>query len=298
MLVTTAWWSNESTSPTLGKISTSSQEIGENDFQISFMGPEGAPEFDAFRPAVAYNSTNDEFLVVWIGRDDLPLRFRVFAQRLEAGSGSFIGGKIRFADQPGVNTLGFVDVAHNPLNNEYLVCWNHFEIFFQIIDSEGHKKFPNPLQLSDMRTPDGRTRLASDPSVAYNSVENEYLVVWEGQINAGEWEILAQRIDAVTGFPLAPDDFRVTWLGEEEDRRWFARVPDVAFNSIDNNYLVVWHANPYLQDTDIYGRILEGKPSTQEPSVGFAVSEMGSNFDWDDLSGFVPRLKFHFQKET
>ena len=44
VLVTAAWWSNESTSPTLGKISTGTREIGENDFQISFMGPEGVLE--------------------------------------------------------------------------------------------------------------------------------------------------------------------------------------------------------------------------------------------------------------
>ena len=38
VLVTAAWWSSESIAPTLGKISTGTREIGENDFQIPGSG--------------------------------------------------------------------------------------------------------------------------------------------------------------------------------------------------------------------------------------------------------------------
>ena len=103
VLATAAWWSSESISPTLGKISTGTREIGENDFQIS-MGPEGVPEFDAFNPAVAYNSTDDEFLVVWIGSHEQPPRYEVFAQRLEAGAGNLIGAKCVFRAKPATDS--------------------------------------------------------------------------------------------------------------------------------------------------------------------------------------------------
>ena len=43
-------------------------EIGANDFRISFMGQDAL--YDAFRPAVAYNSTENEYLVVWHGDDN------------------------------------------------------------------------------------------------------------------------------------------------------------------------------------------------------------------------------------
>ncbi len=34
------------------------------------MGPDGDSTYDAQCPAVAYNSTNDEYLVVWEGNDN------------------------------------------------------------------------------------------------------------------------------------------------------------------------------------------------------------------------------------
>jgi hypothetical protein len=46
--------------------------------------------------------------------------------------------------------------------------------------------------------------VAFEPSVAYNSTNNEYLVVWRGRDNTGsltdnETEIFGQRLDAATG---------------------------------------------------------------------------------------------------
>jgi hypothetical protein len=49
-------------------------EIGTNDFRISDMGPDGNADFDAFPPSVAYNPTNNEYLVVWYGEDLIPRR--------------------------------------------------------------------------------------------------------------------------------------------------------------------------------------------------------------------------------
>jgi hypothetical protein len=60
-------------------------EVGANDFRLSHMGPAGDPNFDAFDPAVAYNPTNNEYLVVWRGDDNTPPlvndEFEIFGQR-------------------------------------------------------------------------------------------------------------------------------------------------------------------------------------------------------------------------
>ena len=42
-------------------------EVGDNDFRISDMG--GDLTYDAFNPDVAYNSQDNEYLVVWEGDD-------------------------------------------------------------------------------------------------------------------------------------------------------------------------------------------------------------------------------------
>ena len=70
-------------------------EVGTNDFRISDMGPDGNTNFDAQDPAVAYNSTNNEYLVVWRGDDDTaPLvdnELEIFGQRLNAATGAAVG---------------------------------------------------------------------------------------------------------------------------------------------------------------------------------------------------------------
>jgi hypothetical protein len=45
--------------------------VGANDFRISDMGGTGDNPFHAFVPAVAYDQTRDEYLVVWTGSDDV-----------------------------------------------------------------------------------------------------------------------------------------------------------------------------------------------------------------------------------
>ena len=279
LLMTAAWWSNESSSPAfIGKISTSSQEIGENDFRISFTGPEGDPDFVAGTPAVAYNSTNDEFLIVWVASHEQPRRLEVFGQRLQAGTGTFIGEPIRLSDNPPETISNLPSVVHNPRSNEFLIAWqqrdldfDQSEIFYQIMDSEGMKRFPNPLQLSEMGAVDETPLRATDCSVTYNSVGHEYLVVWQGEGSIQKWEVFAQRIDAGTGFALKPDDIRLT----DDETFVFAGAPRIAYNSLDNNYLAVWHSRLDGMPTEVYGRILDTRLSEEAKTTTFKIGEIG-----------------------
>ncbi len=52
------------------RVDAGGTEIGTNDFRLSDMGPDGNVSFDAFSPAVAWNATANEYLVVWAGDDD------------------------------------------------------------------------------------------------------------------------------------------------------------------------------------------------------------------------------------
>ena len=79
----------------------SAAEIG-GDLRLSDMGPDGDPDFGAFHPAVAYNSTQDEYLVVWYGDDNTGLlvdnELEIFGQRVAGATGAEIGGDIRLSD--------------------------------------------------------------------------------------------------------------------------------------------------------------------------------------------------------
>jgi hypothetical protein len=65
---------------------------GENDFRLSDMGPDGDTGYFAMYPALAHNSLDHEYLVVWLGEDNTPPlvdnELEVFGQRYTSASHS------------------------------------------------------------------------------------------------------------------------------------------------------------------------------------------------------------------
>ena len=75
----------------------------------------------------------------------------------------------------------------------------------------------------------------STPVVAYNSKQDEYLVVWSATNNVdamvnGEPEIFAQRFDADTMAPIGTLGFRVSDMGPDGNTSYFATDPRVVYN--------------------------------------------------------------------
>ena len=87
-------------------------EIGANDFRISDMGGTGDANYDAFEPAVAYNATDNEYLVVWAGDDDVgglvDGEYEIFGQRLDATTGAEVGSNdFRISDMGGTGDVTY-----------------------------------------------------------------------------------------------------------------------------------------------------------------------------------------------
>jgi CubicO group peptidase (beta-lactamase class C family)/fibronectin type 3 domain-containing protein len=89
-----------------------------------------------------------------------------------------------------------------------------------------------------------------EPEVAYGSGPNQYLVVWEDHhwASGDARDILGRRIN--TSGAGVGGAFNISWEGNER----FS--PDVAYNSVRQNYLVVFEYEFSLTDHDIYGRIV------------------------------------------
>ncbi len=116
----------------------------------------------------------------------------------------------------------------------------------------------------------GVSSFRQSPAVAYNRVDNQYMVVWTDDRNAritGN-DIFGQRVSA-KGRLLGDNIPIVTEMDSQSD-------PSIAHNRMDNNYLVTWQQQPFDQDNsdfnDAFGQILsnDGRSGT-----AFRISDAG-----------------------
>ncbi|MFQ5741001.1 MAG: hypothetical protein ACE5JX_18520 [Acidobacteriota bacterium] len=263
-----------------------SGQVGDNDFRITHMGPDGDPDFDGLRPAVAYNSFGEEFLVVWMGEESRPDQFEIYGQRVDATTGKEIGNRFQISRAEESQNLSAVrpDVARNSINDEYLVVWEQrdldgteAEIFGQRLDATGGA-VGNNLQISEMGM-DGEVSLrAFRPVVVYNTSENEYLVAWTGEVAVDKFEIHIQRIDATSGAEVGEIDSQLTHTGDPEDTDAFASRPDLAYNPTRNEYFIVWDADP-TGEFEIFGLTLDGADSIALSPDPIRISHIGPEGD-------------------
>ncbi|MEL6943147.1 MAG: hypothetical protein AAFO82_10805, partial [Bacteroidota bacterium] len=239
------------------------QEVGTNDFRISFTGEDGDHRFEAKNSALAYNSTNNEYLAVWTANikptDDVEhvSQYEIWGQRLDGNTGNTIGDMFRISDMGPEDSDAYgangPAVTYNSQDNEYLVVWygdddtgnavrNEAEIWGQRIDgATGTEVGQNDFRISTMGPPSNPLADARFPALAYNSQDNEYMVVWYGDVFFDEkLEIWGQRL-AADGRELGENDFRISVSGGNYDIRYGGFDPSIAYNSVDNEYMVVWY---------------------------------------------------------
>jgi hypothetical protein len=274
-------------------------EIGTNDFRISAVGPDGDISYSELNPAVAYSATNNTYLVVWVG--SITGEQEIWGRLLNATTGASIGSEIRISDMgPDANTSYDANApAVASSGTEFLVVWsgddntgllldNEFEIFGQRINAAtGLTAGSNDFRISDMGATDGVTTFSAfTPSVVYNATQNEYLVVWRGDDDTaplvdGENEIFAQRL-SVSGTQLGTNDYRISDMGTNGNASFGATVPEVAWNSTDNQYMVTWVAdddNAPLVDNEfeIYVQRLDGVTGGEVGTNDIRISDMGTD---------------------
>ena len=245
---------------------TTGEPIG-GTFFISETGPIGDAARDAETPAVAFNSAEAEYFIVWSGDESADNEYEIWGGRV-TGSGILLENDIRISDMGPDGNAAYDAVspaiAYDPVTNEYLVAWSgdddtgalvedELDIYIQRLDSNGDPVGTNDLRISSMG-PDGDPAYdALSPGVAYNSVDDEYLVVWSGDDDTGslvenEHEIYAQRITS-GGAQTGVNDRRISAMGGTGDPAFDALTPSVAFDRRRDRYLVVWSG-----DDDLGGR--------------------------------------------
>ncbi|MCB0191331.1 MAG: hypothetical protein KDJ65_05250 [Anaerolineae bacterium] len=293
-------------------------QVGKNDFRISDMGPDGDFNFNAFDPAVVYNNVTNEYLVVWHGYEsNLAIdEAEIYGQRLNATTGAEVGtNDFRISDMgPDGNTNydAFEPaVAYNNISNEFLVVWRgddntgslvngEIEVYGQRLNAAGAEIGTNDFRISDMG-PDGDEVFDGfAPAVIYNSLADEYLVVWSGNDGTGlladlELEIYGQRLNA-TGMEIGTNDFRISDMGPDGDEDFQALYPILAYNNVTNQYLVVWWGSDntgtlIAYEYEIYGQRLN-LMGNQTGANDFRISDMGPDGNVE-FGAFYPTLSYN-----
>jgi hypothetical protein len=235
---------------TLAPMATAREDVWEPD-RVNW---DGVPRFGPFitiwedglgnyEPAVAYNSQHDEYLVVWYTKQG-PNTWDIWARRV-SGDGSL---KSWFNVATGASKRWEPAVAYSPVQDEYLIVYtfevgaSDYDILATRVKWDGSWKSAEFVIMN----PSG---IQWTPSVAYNSQNDEYLVVYANVWASGTHDIAAQRVDG--------DGTLLSWRNIASSATELRSVPDVAYNAARNEYLIAYShmQGSILTQNDIYGRV-------------------------------------------
>lgn len=240
-------------------------EVGADDFRISDAGVDGDPEFHARRPSVAYNAATDEYLVAWPGRDG-DVFAGTFAQRLDAATGAEVGVNDFVVSDNGASSSPTAVVVNTALN-EFVVVWSSFwsgqmGLYGRRIDAETGLAVGDEFRIR--ATDNVNVRLKG---LVYNPNAGECFALWRERLPGNpsfQESLVVGRFDPVTGEGLGAFPVEVTpeLFGPSSE-------PDVAFNALADEYLVVW---PF--EGKVYGQRFDGTTGLEVGADDFEIASL------------------------
>ena len=202
-------------------------------------------------------------------------------------SAPYLGGEILISGVDNVKHLP--SVAYNSKHNEYLVVW-HTEWAFQTRDIRAQRVSPDGKLLgSEMTLYSSMTRDAAQPSVAYDLVNDRYLVtfIYDSLGDGTNWDLYGRLIPwngpstGLIAFPI------ISWPTSQWN-------PRVAYAGTQQEFFVVWN-NTYSSGTP--AAYVSGKrirPDGSFPSSGsdLTLSDMAINYVNPDVSYNLARNEY------
>ncbi|MCB0131579.1 MAG: hypothetical protein KDD78_12045 [Caldilineaceae bacterium] len=218
------------------------------------------PECDRYAPAVAFNYRHKEYLVLW--HNNWSGSRDIYARRISE-TGTLLSW---FAVTSGPNDRFQPAVAYNAANDEYLVVWmvningdgQTHEIWGRKVAWNGSSMGP---EFQIITWPN---RTFWSPRIAWNSLNNEYLVAWTA-------------LDTAT---MVPTDVAHALLRADGSKRYGAVVStddqphqvDVTYNVAANEYMLVWRRMWSPGDGDIMGARISAAGLVVTPPGIFGVN--------------------------
>ena len=212
--------------------------------------------------SVAYDSTNKRFLVVWKDTSKADIYGRIVK-----ADGSMYADGFRITNPadpfawPNTWWQEYPSVAYDSANQRFLVVWqdnrddtNFRDIYGQLVNADGSLRGVN-FPISD--DPPGSSQ--TYPSVAFDSVNRRFLVVWQDYRTDSSYDIYGQLVDA-NGNLFGSPNFAITSPDTVADVN-----PKIAYDSSSKRFLVVWVRNPGEGSGNIYGQLVSADGTLYAP---------------------------------
>jgi hypothetical protein len=171
---------------------------------------------------------------------------------------SFIGNTFNITPSTSSSSQLGSSVAYDSNLDQWLVVWKdnrngaNYGIYGRLVDKDANLLNSTISVLYNSQNLDF-------PSVAFDSAQSRYLVVWENNSNGN----IEGRVLNVDGSYYG-DAFLIADCTD-------CSVPDVAYNPLSDEYLVVWQRNNSVTDKDVRGRRV-GVDGTPDPGGDFDIA--------------------------
>lgn len=212
-------------------------------------------------PDVAWNAVDDRFLAVWVdSRDDdmnsLFIEYDIYGRLFEA-DGTPAAPDFRINEGLTSERQAFVPkVAHNPIDNEYLVAWeSKGQVVARRLDASGA-----PLG-GEVTVPDDASSKRNDsgPAVAFDPGTKEYLVLFSSVpsvFNGTPATVYARRVSS-QGAPVGTNE-----IAYVHDNIYVYGV-GLARKATKDEYLAIWDADTGATGFDAFAQLLniDGSPA-------------------------------------
>ena len=219
----------------------------------------------------AYNSVNNEYLVVYEVAEAGGANYNIKGQRIAAN-----GIKIGSAFNIGVDSVRNERrpaIAYSPHANVYLVVYERYygpdyDIVGKIVSASGAPG--SMIWILDS------TKNEFNPCVAFNSTNNEFFV-------ASEWEYSVSDLDIV-GARMSESGSRIGAFSLSE-YSVSEKHPDLAYSRVNNQYLLAFEFEDAANDNDIVGWLLNSDGTHVGSSAfyigGFTVNELAPSLAYN-----------------
>jgi hypothetical protein len=289
--------------------------------RLTQVGPNGDNLVDANNPAVAYNSRDDEYLLVWSGNTVSSAEHEVLGRVLD-GAGN-PKGPVQFLSSVPNDEVAPVDpvVGYSSAINQYVIGYiatpevlggsptnsppGQREVIVQVVTTTGARSGA-PARLSNTDSANVDADAVSDLAMAYDSEHDLFRFVWSSDADTeGDFEVRTQAVlsNFVNPDGLTEQPVSATGPGD-------AFEPAVAYLPAQNRWAIAWQAATG-SGTEIFasviglvggtiaapGQISSAGNTGTMPSIAvnttrneFLVAFVRNNLGTDGAEAFVQRL--------